>query len=50
VITQRPSRGGRLREPGFPASDQSDGTHLNNAGSQKVAGWFLDVVLPWFKP
>jgi hypothetical protein len=33
-----------------PATDQSDGTHLNAAGSQKVAGWFLEVLLPWFKP
>jgi lysophospholipase L1-like esterase len=33
-----------------PATDQSDGTHLNDAGSQKVAGWFLEVLLPWFKP
>jgi hypothetical protein len=33
-----------------PATDQSDGTHLNDAGSQKVAQWWLDVVLPLFKP
>jgi acyl-CoA thioesterase-1 len=33
-----------------PATDLSDGTHLNTTGSQKVAGWFFDVVLPWFKP
>jgi lysophospholipase L1-like esterase len=33
-----------------PATDQSDGTHLNDAGSQKVAQWFLAVLLPLFKP
>jgi acyl-CoA thioesterase-1 len=33
-----------------PATDQSDGTHLNVAGSQKVAQWWLDVLLPLFKP
>ena len=33
-----------------PATDQSDGTHLNVAGSQKVSQWWLAVVLPLFKP
>ena len=33
-----------------PATDLSDGTHLNPTGSQKVADRFLAVVLPWFKP
>jgi hypothetical protein len=33
-----------------PATDQSDGTHLNIAGSQKAAGWWLNVLLPLFKP
>jgi hypothetical protein len=33
-----------------PATDQSDGTHLNAAGSQKVADWWLAVMLPLFKP
>jgi acyl-CoA thioesterase-1 len=33
-----------------PATDQSDGTHLNDAGSQKVAGWWLAAILPLFKP
>jgi hypothetical protein len=33
-----------------PATDLSDGTHLNEVGSQKVAQRFLDVVLPLFKP
>jgi acyl-CoA thioesterase-1 len=33
-----------------PATDQSDGTHLNVAGSQKVAAWFLAFLLPLFKP
>ena len=33
-----------------PATDQSDGTHLNAAGSQKVSDWFLAVLLPLFKP
>jgi len=32
------------------ATDQSDGTHLNIAGSQKAAGWWLNVLLPLFKP
>jgi lysophospholipase L1-like esterase len=33
-----------------PATDQSDGTHLNEAGSQKVSDRFLAVLLPLFKP
>jgi hypothetical protein len=33
-----------------PATDQSDGTHLNIAGSQKASGWWLNVLLPLFKP
>jgi hypothetical protein len=33
-----------------PSKDQSDGTHLNEAGSQKVAAWFLALLLPLFKP
>lgn len=33
-----------------PATDQSDGTHLNVAGSQKVAGWWLTALLPLLKP
>lgn len=33
-----------------PATDQSDGTHLNPAGSQKVADRWLAVLLPLFKP
>jgi hypothetical protein len=33
-----------------PATDQSDGTHLNVAGSQKASGWWLNVLLPLFKP
>jgi acyl-CoA thioesterase-1 len=33
-----------------PATDQSDGTHLNDAGSQKVADRWLAVLLPLFKP
>jgi hypothetical protein len=32
------------------ATDLSDGTHLNEAGSQKVADWFLAPMLPLFKP
>jgi lysophospholipase L1-like esterase len=28
----------------------SDGTHLNEAGSRKVADWFLAPLLPLFKP
>jgi acyl-CoA thioesterase-1 len=33
-----------------PATDQSDGTHLNVAGSHKVAQWWQAVLLPLFKP
>jgi lysophospholipase L1-like esterase len=33
-----------------PATDQSDGTHLNAAGSQKVADRFLAVLLPLLQP
>jgi hypothetical protein len=33
-----------------PAMDLSDGTHLNEAGSTKVADWFLAPLLPLFKP
>ncbi|MEA2696492.1 MAG: hypothetical protein QOI66_763, partial [Myxococcales bacterium] len=33
-----------------PATDQSDGTHLNTAGSQKVADRWLAVLLPLLKP
>jgi lysophospholipase L1-like esterase len=33
-----------------PAKDLSDGTHLNEAGSTKVADWFLAPLLPLFKP
>ena len=33
-----------------PAMDQSDGTHLNEAGSEKVSDWFLAPLLPLFKP
>jgi hypothetical protein len=33
-----------------PATDQSDGTHLNAAGSQKVADRWLAVLLPLLKP
>jgi hypothetical protein len=32
------------------ATDLSDGTHLNEAGSMKVADWFLGPMLPFFKP
>jgi hypothetical protein len=32
------------------STDQSDGTHLNEAGSQKVADWFLAGLLPLFRP
>lgn len=32
------------------AMDLSDGTHLNEKGSQKVSDWFLAPLLPMFKP
>jgi hypothetical protein len=33
-----------------PATDLSDGTHLNATGSKKVADWFFAPLLPLFKP
>ena len=33
-----------------PGTDLSDGTHLNEAGSKKVADWFFEPLLPLFKP
>jgi lysophospholipase L1-like esterase len=33
-----------------PATDQSDGVHLNAAGSEKVAARFFAALKPLFKP